>query len=83
MALGSQSWFLVVVLSEETKLIGSSTGLEELDPTTGSKACPRVHFGGVNGTHVLVTESGNVIRLFEWSQATVSKSLSGVKSEIG
>jgi hypothetical protein len=30
-ALGSQFWFLVVVLSEETKLIGSSTGLEELD----------------------------------------------------
>ncbi len=31
MALGSQFWFLVVVLSEETILIGSSTGLEELD----------------------------------------------------
>lgn len=52
-------------------------------PTTGSKACPRVHFGGVNQTHVLATESGNFIRLFEWSQATVSKCLSGVKSEIG
>jgi len=52
-------------------------------PTTGSKACPRVHFGGVDRTHVLATESGNVIRLFEWLQATVSKSLSGVKSEIG
>ncbi len=32
---------------------------------------------------MLATESGNVVRLFEWSQATVSKSLSGVKSEIG
>ncbi len=37
----------------------------------------------LHGTHVLATESGNVISLCEWLQATVSKSLSGVKLEIG